>query len=640
MAEQNLDAHPPGNSAPLPGPQTSGDPPLSPPPGDQFSAGRHLLALMILVFVGTLAYLPSFWVPFVYDDLWEIVGNRALENLSDLKTILQYNPARALLMLTFAVDRHFWGNNPLPYHVENLIIHLTTAFLVYWIGERLLGRLSAHTATPFTGKRGLEVPAGFGPGLVIGVIFATHPLFVEAVTYIASRSSSLATLFFLAAFACWIKFREAQAAGVPLNRRLGWMFFTLNLYVFSILTKEEGVSLPAILLAYDLWLAPRPPELQRPSPNGFSPSTPPPTGTGLARWYAAVLPFFGVLLALLLIRLAVFGTLNPPVIVRSRAENLATALEVIWVYLKLLVAPVGLSLYHDYPIVTDASRVQTWAALVGHVALIAAAFFSRKRFPLLAFSVLWLYATLSPTTSIIPLKEVMAEHRMYLAAVGPLLLLGAGGVWFRTRTGRSPLWIGIPVSLVLMGMTFRTNRLWQDDVALWQRALELNPHSGDAAYALGDAFRRQKATDEALKAYQQAIRNYEAKNTDLGVYKYSYVDSLHNLGIVYGQKGNLDMAIAQFRRALNVRPRYAPAWTSLGYTQSLKGLHLEASFSLEEAVRLEPDNWLAHYHLGMLYAGPALDPEKAALHLKRCLELQPALPINEQIKSKLLELGY
>lgn len=633
MAEQNFDVQIPGNSVPL---SSSPTPDGPPPQGLEFSAGRHILALMLLVFIGTLAYLPSFWVPFVYDDLWEISGNRALDNLSDLKTILQYNPARALLMLTFAVDRHFWGLNPLPYHVENLIIHLMTAFLVYWIGERLLGRLSAHTPDIPTGKRGLEVPKGYGPGLFIGAIFVTHPLFVEAVTYVASRSSSLATLFFLAAFACWIKFREAQAAGVPFNRRLGWMFFTLNLYIFSILTKEEGVSLPAILLAYDLWLAPRPPELLRASLYVGSASP----RNGLARWYAAVLPFFGVLLALLLIRLALFGTLNPPVIVRSRAENIATALEVIWVYLKLLVAPVGLSLYHDYPIVTDASRIQTWAALMGHFGLIATACFTRKRFPLMAFSVLWLYATLSPTTSIIPLKEVMAEHRMYLAAVGPLVLLGAGGVWFRTRTGRSPLWIGIPVSLILMGMTFRTNRLWQDDVALWQRALDLNPHSGDAAYALGDALRRRKAPNEALKAYQQAINNYEAKNTDLGVYKYSYVDSLHNLGIVYGQKGNLDMAIAQFRRALNVRPRFAPAWTSLGYTQSLKGLHLEASFSLEEAVRLEPDNWLAHYHLGMLYAGPELDPEKASLNLKRCLELEPSLPINEQIKSKLIELGY
>lgn len=609
-----------------------------------FSGGRHLLAFLLLALVGGVCYFPSFLVPFVYDDLWEIVGNRALDDLSDVGTVLRYNPARALLMLTFAVDRHLWGENPLPYHVENLLIHIVAAFLVYRMAEKLLSGVGERPVRVSP----LETPSGFPVALGLGLLFVSHPLFVEAVTYVASRSSSLCALFYFGAFLAYIRYREAE---VLEEHSPGlWLLLALNLYVLSVLTKEEGVSLPAVLVAYELLLSP---SLRG---MGARPSIP----TMLKK----VLPFGLVLVALVVGRLLLFGTLMPPVVVRSPFESLLTSLEVLWVYLRLLVLPYDLSLYHDYPIVTDFGRWQTWLALLGHGGLVGLAWGFRKRLPMLAFATLWFYATLSPTTSVIPLKEAMAEHRMYLASVGPLLLLGTlwGRLWrLWLRTGSSaqdrspserlessgvegrrwwPLWGLVGLSLGLGVLTFQYNRLWQDEVQLWERALYLSPHSGDAAYALGDALKNRGRLEEAQRAYQQAILNYEALNIDLGQYKFSYVDTLHNLGVVYAQRGMLDLATAQFRRALSINPRYVQGWNSLGYTQLVRGLTLEASLAFEESLRLDPNNWLAHFHMGTLYSTKVLDTEKAARHFKRCLELRPNAPQAEAIRKKLLELGF
>jgi len=621
-----------------------------------YSPGRHVLACLVIAAAAFLAYLPSFSVPFHYDDLWEIVGNRALEDLGDWRTIFAYNPARALLMFTFALDLRLWGENTFPYHVENFVIHLLNAFLVYFLAEKLLGRTRER---PGRQPRGLEVPPGWSPALAVGLLFAVHPLFVEAVTYIASRSSSLATLFYLGAFAAFVRYRDAQVreshsggngAAWP------WLLLSVNAYLLAIFTKEEGVSLPAAILAYDLLLAPRPD-----ARSG--------RGRSLQKWWLGSAPFWIVLAALVLARVTLFNAmpeprpepdaaaevtpapetgvgnalrraLMPPVEVRSIATNLVTEAEATIKYLRLFVWPRGLSIYHDYPAVANPWNPRTGLAIAFHLAMVAAAFLLWKRIPVVSFGISWFYITLSPTSSFIPLKEVMAEHRMYLVGFGLLLIVGEGLKRLRDRW-RIPCWaVGAALSVPLAVTTFLYNRVWQDDIALWKRATELAPHSGDAYYALGDACFRQGRLDDAGEAYQKAIRAYEDMGVHLpGVqYKYSYVDALNNLGLVYARKGKLDLAISHFRRALYADVNYTQAWNNLGYAQMQKGLYFEASLAFEEAVKTDPDSWLGHYHLGEIYYDKLVDRERAAYHFRRALEINPDMPNAAEVRLKLAEL--
>ncbi len=616
-----------------------------------YHPSRHLLACLVIAVAAILAYLPSFSVPFHYDDLWEILNNRALQNLADWRTIFAYNPARALLMFTFALDLRLWGENTFPYHVENLAIHVANAFLIYFLAERLLGRLFG---APSVRSRGLEVPAGWSPAFAVALVFAVHPLFVEAVTYIASRSSSLATLFYLLAFAAFVAYRDAQARTTgPRPPAWPWLLMSINAYLLAIFTKEEGVSLPAIILAYDLLLAPRKQLDGAPA-------------AARRRWWAGSVPFWLVLGALVLARVQLFGgaspdieaagsaagggaagvagamrrAMMPPVEVRGVVQNLLTEAEATIKYLRLFVAPYGLSIYHDYPVVTTWTNVRTVLALAFHALLLGLAAWCWKRRPMVSFGIVWFYITLSPTSSFIPLKEVMAEHRMYLAGFGPLLAIGDLLGWLRDRWRVPCLAVAILASLPLAVVTFQYNLVWQDDIALWERATRLAPHSGDAYYALGDACFRVGRLDDAADAYRKAIRAYE----DLGVhlpgvkYTYSYVDALNNLGLVYARKGKLDLAISHFRRALHADVNYTQAWNNLGYAQVQKGLYFEASLAFEEAIETDPDSWLGHYHLAEIYYDKLVDREKAAYHYRRALEINPDMPNAAEVRLRLAEL--
>jgi len=608
-----------------------------------YSRGRHFLALFLISIFGIIAYLPSFRVPFLYDDLWEILGNRSLMDLSDLDTILRYNPARALLMLTFAVDLHFWGQNTFPYHLENLAIHLTNGLLVYAIGERLLGRLGERSE----GKGGLEAPSGWTPALAVALIFIVHPLFVEAVTYIASRSSSLATLFYLAAFLAYVRFRDAQFFQRSSLVSSGWLFVAVNAYILSIATKEEGVSLPAIALAYDLLLAPRRdrPGLEAGIVTGdlgsASWKTHDPTKESVSwAWWLGTAPLWIMLGVLIWARLKLYDTMMPPVLVRSSLLSTLTGLEVFFVYLRQLVLPYGLSIYHDYLAVVVPFNLKTGLAILGHLVLLGVMFRSWRRWPLLSFALIWFYAALSPTTSFIPLKEPMAEHRMYLASFGLLWCFGAGLYHLRARRGIPPLAVGTLIALVLGVVTFQYNQVWQEEVALWKRATELAPHSGDAEYALAAAYTRIPDWDLAEGAYLRAIRKFEDRGMHKATIQYSYVDSLNNLGLVYVRRGRLDMGISYFRRALMANTRYTQGWNNLGFAQLQKGNTFEAELSFEEALHTDSESWLAHYHLGDLYYGALDRPSKAAFHYKRALQINPHIPDADRIKRRILELGF
>ncbi len=587
----------------------------------QSSVERHFVALLLIAGTAIAAYLPSFKVPFVYDDLAEILNNPALLDLKDIETIIKYNPARALLMITFAADLHFWKTNPFPYHVENLVIHILNALLLYAIGERLLGR-SRRPLPPIA--EGLRVPPGWAPAVAVSLVFAVHPLFVEAVTYIASRSSSLTTFFYLMTFGAYIGFRDAQARGAGFLRAGSWLTCSILGWILAVATKEEGVSFPAVALAYDFFLAPAPARSPGRRPMG---------------WWLGSLPFWLLFGVLIVFRIALYDTLMPPVVVYDPRLYALTGLKVLLVYLRLLIWPSGLNIYHDYPVVQGIRESGVILAVVIHLLVLALIVLSRKKRPFLSFGLAWYYITLSPTTSIIPLKEPMAEHRMYLAALGPLFVLGWGLAELRERVRVPPLVVGMGMAAILGIVTYRYNLLWQDEVALWKRAVTLSPHSGDAYYALGGVLLRRHRLDEAEAAYLRAIDNYKDRGVVGSRIKFSYVDALINLGLVYAQRGDLDRAIPYFRRALQENPRYAKAWVNLGFAQMQKGNYLEASFSIEEALMIDDENWLAHYHLGTIYYEHLVDPEKAALHYRRALEINPRIPGADTIRMRLVELG-
>ncbi|MCU1235514.1 MAG: Tetratricopeptide 2 repeat protein, partial [Candidatus Solibacter sp.] len=182
------------------------------------------------------AYAPAMHGPFVFDDTKQ---QYALPSAVDpLNTWI--GPVRPVLMLSYWTNYQLSRDDTFSFHMVNLLIHLVTSLLIFFIIRRLLewSNTAANLRT---------LLAGFG-----AFLFLLHPLQTESVAYIAGRSESLCGMFGCASYAAFLYRRE---------KAITWSSVALVVVLFgaAVLTKEQGVVLPVLFLVTDLWWSPEGP---------------------------------------------------------------------------------------------------------------------------------------------------------------------------------------------------------------------------------------------------------------------------------------------------------------------------------------------------------------------------------------------
>jgi len=620
--------------------------------------------------------------PFHYDDKLEILLNPNFAGLGHWREIWLYNPFRFLLLSSFAIQYNTTGLETWPFHLANLIVHGTNAALVVLLATRLLRT---------DGLRGdTRVRAA---ALFSGVLFAVHPLLVEGVTYISGRSSSLATTFYLAGLLVMDDILRRQAAAPDQGVRfravarraslllsLGLGLLLVGAVVAALLVRHEVVApgravflgLGATLLSAGAssFLVRR--VLSVPLPTG------PPSGPLVARWVilavlfvtgamvkeiivtlpAALwlwelcihhrgrirpalrglvgfhLPLILVPLALAAFRFAYYGSLLSPDMLRSPLVNLWTEAEVIWRYLWLFVWPAGLSIFHDHPESAGPFTWPTWLALLGWCAVIAASWWGLRRRPVLVFVALWTLVALSPTSSVLPLKETMAEHRAYLPATGwcvlPSMLLMPLAVGRRAWAMAA---LAIAVLLALGARTVSYTEFWQSEEALWGNAVDRNPRAAEAWYMLGDIARADRKLDAAADHYRQCLE----LDPD-------YADAANNLGLVYAERQEYARAYERFRQARTIAERsgrcYPAAHNNIARVLSMRAEYLESAAQFRLALACDPESYVAHVGLGDLFYGPLQSRELALEHYRTAVRLFPAHPTSTVLRARIEELSW
>lgn len=113
-----------------------------------------LLVPALIFSLGILIYSNTFYSPFHFDDLLNIVNNPAIKNILNLQAIWNFYPTRFIVFLTLALNYHFHQLNVLGYHIFNLAIHIGSAILVWWLVRLIF-------TTPVMKKtRLLKIPPG------------------------------------------------------------------------------------------------------------------------------------------------------------------------------------------------------------------------------------------------------------------------------------------------------------------------------------------------------------------------------------------------------------------------------------------------------------------------------------------------
>ena len=157
------------------------------------------LSIILIACLGIIVYSNTFHCPFHFDDNVYIVDNSSIENIQDPLNIWKFYPCRFVTFFSIALNYHYHGFNVIGYHIFNLAVHLGSAILVWWL------TLLTFT-TPVMKKERITGHAGL-IALFAGLVFVSHPIQTEAVTYIWQRVASLAALFYLASLCLYVKSR-------------------------------------------------------------------------------------------------------------------------------------------------------------------------------------------------------------------------------------------------------------------------------------------------------------------------------------------------------------------------------------------------------------------------------------------------
>jgi hypothetical protein len=198
---------------------------------------KDALAVVAVLLLGALAYSNSLRGEFVFDDLGQIVGNRAIEGLGAFlgPSGGQVLPNRYVAYLTFALNYLVGGYDPFGWHLVNLAIHLANAVLV-WAFVLLAFR------SPRLRASGIA-PASGAIAFASAAIFVAHPLATQAVSYVVQRITSLATLFYLLTVVLYLAWRLSSRA----MSRIALYAGVLASALLAVRTKEIAFTLPVAL---------------------------------------------------------------------------------------------------------------------------------------------------------------------------------------------------------------------------------------------------------------------------------------------------------------------------------------------------------------------------------------------------------
>jgi cytochrome c-type biogenesis protein CcmH/NrfG len=296
--------------------------------------------------------------------------------------------------------------------------------------------------------------------------------------------------------------------------------------------------------------------------------------------------------------------------------NLLTQGIVIWRYIGLLVWPAGQSIMHSVHRVSTLADPFAWIAIMGLMFVAFAAIRVRQSHPVLAFGVLWFLIVLAPSSSVVPLREQMAEHRVYLASAGFFIVVAAGLQNWHGSVLRSRLrFVAAAAVVVLCGLTIVRNRVWADPVALWSEATLHAEGMWEPHYALADSLREKGQCAAAVSEYEKVIAA-----------RPEHRDAHTNLGICLAQTGRTEDAERAFRRALEIDPSFARGYTNLGALALLTGDTVRARDAYLQAIVKDPDNVLARLQLASLYEKTFHDYHSAARMCGEARLLAPSTP--------------
>ena len=537
-----------------------------------FSGGIFLL--LLFVFGRSLFNDFVFW-----DDPLVLIDNPishglTLRHIAD--AFSHYDPDLyvPLTFLSFQANFSLVGLHPFLYHLTNLLLHAGSALVIGWIMLQLTGKT-------FTAA-------------VVALLFAVHPINVEAVAWVSARKDVLSGFFFLLSLALSLRSRHTADPR--------WYWMSVAAFLLGLLSKASILTLPVILLFLDEY---RGKALTKESLMRTAP-------------YALLSVAFGIV--------ALFGKLAGT---RTIGEKFLVGMQGVPLTLWHVIWPFNYSVLYPFAGEPSFGRLDLLAS-VGAVACVSVlTVLVRRRFPSVFLGWWWFLALLLPSfltvekgQDLVPELSVTSDRYAYLAGIGMFLIAAQACHLLERRIRRLGVLLAVGVIAALAVLASLQSLTWTNTPSLMMHALKHNPDSSVAHNNLGVFYDANGDADAAFREYEAAVR---AGGTG---------DAWFNFGMALAKQRRFPEAITALQNAVAVRPGYGIAHQNLG-AFLLDAGDIQASVDhLLIAQSLDPRNVTIYLNLGMALqrGGDVID---AVAAFKRALQLEPGSAFAQDALEKL-----
>lgn len=450
-------------------------------------------------------------------------------------TVRYYRP---LLATVHVLEYQWFGSNPFGYKMVNLLLNGVVVVCAFLFIRALTG----------------EPTVAF----LAALLYAANPARGEVVYWAYSDSHIFVALFSLLTL-IFYHYRR--------------IFMALGCMTIALFFQEGAILIPAVLIAYHLLVR----------------------QTQSLRWQQIV-PFFLLAAVYLVVRHLAAGALSFPAL--DFATRFQAGCYLLVKYAKIFfVTDAPVTMYRYVPGMFSSGGVTTPWIILGAALLLLLGSWIWWRYRSWGFWYAWFLIWLILSLNVGSYADyLMAEKALYLAAIGPCVLLAK--VVYEMGRYR---WVGLALFLALVtyqaSTTVARGQYWKDTTTYIEKLLEFEPQYDVAQYMLGIKYLQSGQ-------YEKAVRRFEVLQTlpsPLGKHRYIQsliVDAYNQWGQKLAERGDFDRALAILEKSRKLLPDRPDTYCKIGLAYYLRGDLSQAATYLESALRLDPTNIEAYYYLG------------------------------------------
>jgi Tfp pilus assembly protein PilF len=493
------------------------------------------------------------------DDPTYIIENQHIQSGFTLEEFIWVFSIRSaefwhpLTWLSFMLDYQLYGLNAGGYHLTNLILHIMSVLLLFWLFNRMTGAL--------------------WPSAFVAAFFALHPLHVESVAWITERKDVLSAFFWMLTLCLYVYYTEK-----PLIKRYLLVLFS---FICAIMSKSMAVTLPAVIILLDYWPLSRCRSgIESKKDNLFS-------------WQLKEkLPFFLLSAVFSIITFNAQKGLSVQYPAFTLSARIANAFVSFVVYLEKLFWPHDMTFF--YPFINQYFLWQVLGAaiIVIFISITVIVMAGRLRFLFVGW--MWYVITIAPVIGIIQISsQAMSDRYIYLPSIGISIML-AWGVPLLFQSGNMRKKILFPAAITFLAalafLTYKQCGYWKNSVKLLNHALQIRNDVDIVHDCLGLVLSAEGKNKEAINHFNQAL-----------LLSPDYANAYCNRGIVYIKLGQYKEAVQDFNDTIRLKPHHIPAYYNRAMAYSKIYRYELAIKDYSEIIRLKPDYADAYNNRGAVY---------------------------------------